>query len=327
MRVAVKKPSVIRGEVRIIRRLRMTSNAMYERPTLFIERNGSAPPPPAATDPAATLWCDHQGTVGALSHTVAGKRWLHVLEVASFRLEPTHNRVLAVPCAGADPDTIFDEFERTVWPTLLQLKGCEVLHASAVRTAQGVVAFCAPSNTGKSTLAHALSERGYPLWVDDALAAEGRSEGVLSYPLASHVRLRPSSASYFGLPLEQAVRGRVRRAVASGHKPLPLLAVYVLERATQLPNGEVMRVEPLPAPGALAELLKHALFFSQDTARKRQMIAQYAQLVNRVPVLRLRFRAGFDAFPSVLDALEARIQAQIRAHASLAAEAHVAQPV
>ncbi len=280
-----------------------------QRPALTVLKHGSFPPPPAVTDPAATRWCDHQGSVGALSHTVAGEHWLHVLGVASFRLEADQNRVLAVPsCETTDAAAIFDEFERTVWPTLLQLRGCEVLHASAVRTSRGVVAFCAPPDTGKSTLAHALSLRGYALWVDDALVLELQPERLLTHPLSSHVRLRPLSASYFGLPLEQAVRGRVHQEVEAGHTPLPLVAVYLLERADQLPSDEVLCVEALSASNALGETLKHALFFSQDTTRKRQMVAQYARLVERVPISRLRFRVGFDTFPLVLDALEAQLQ-------------------
>src|ERR671935_59558 len=59
-----------------------------------------------------------------------------------------------------------------------KLAGREVLHASAVITARGVVAFCAVSTTGKSTIAYQFSRRGYGIWADDALAFDGADRGV-----------------------------------------------------------------------------------------------------------------------------------------------------
>jgi serine kinase of HPr protein (carbohydrate metabolism regulator) len=52
-----------------------------------------------------------------------------------------------------------------------------VLHASAVRVAGKAVLFYGSSGTGKSTLAAALAQRGYPLIADDVctVTAETRA--------------------------------------------------------------------------------------------------------------------------------------------------------
>ena len=98
--------------------------------------------------------------MGAVSHVVDEEHWLHVLGLASFQLDLAENAVVAVPWEYATREAIIEEFQTTVWPTFLQLQGWAVLHASAVSTAWGVVAFCARSEGGKSTLAYALSRDG-----------------------------------------------------------------------------------------------------------------------------------------------------------------------
>src|SRR5947209_5782137 len=45
-------------------------------------------------------------------------------------------------------------------PHLLALRGRFVLHASAVRRGDGVLALCGPSGVGKTTLARLFGERG-----------------------------------------------------------------------------------------------------------------------------------------------------------------------
>jgi hypothetical protein len=115
------------------------------------------------------VWRDHEGTVCAAGHTVAGRHWMHVPRIGSFAFGPCAGdavHVFAEP--SARPESVLDTFRRMVLPLALQAQGEEVLHASAVRMLQGVVALCAVSETGKSTLAYALSRRGFPLWADDA---------------------------------------------------------------------------------------------------------------------------------------------------------------
>ena len=57
----------------------------------------------------------------------------------------------------------------SAWAALACQRGLLCLHASAVACADGVHAFTGASRDGKSTLAGALSMRGYPFFSDDVL--------------------------------------------------------------------------------------------------------------------------------------------------------------
>lgn len=57
--------------------------------------------------------------------------------------------------------------DRWVLPAALRLRGCTVLHASAVEVGEHAIAFAGPSGSGKSTLAGELAALGHPLLADD----------------------------------------------------------------------------------------------------------------------------------------------------------------
>ena len=275
-------------------------------PSLSIAASGTAAPAvPAADDPEVTVWSDSRGVVGALSHTTGQEHWLHVLGIASFNLDLDTNTVTAVPHPGVKPAAIVDEFQRTVWPTMLQLKGREVLHGSAVRTPGGVVAFCALSETGKSTLAYALDKRGYSLFADDAVVFEVTPDSIEAHALPFQVRLRSASALHFGYVQAQLVAGRVRCKGRQEEGSLPLRAICLLEQLPSPPEGRVVVTEALAPTEALVGVLEHALYFSlQDRQRKRHMMQQYFSLALRVPIFRVRFQRGLALLPLILDALE-----------------------
>jgi hypothetical protein len=100
---------------------------------------------------------------------------MHLPGVASYRLHPGGGEVTAIPDPTAGSQRVASDYERTVLPMALQFAGREVLHASGILAPQGAVAFCAVSMTGKSTLAHEFSLRGYSLWADDAVASTPRA--------------------------------------------------------------------------------------------------------------------------------------------------------
>jgi hypothetical protein len=264
---------------------------------------------PSVDDSSVTVWRDRHGVLGALSHLQNGERWLHVINLASFKLDLEHDEVIAIPAGDVPFEVVEDEFQRTVWPTALQLKGWEVLHGSAIQTANGVVAFCALSETGKSTIAYALTQRGHPLWADDAILLNISPEKIIASTMPFQVRLRPASASYFGHVASESdtLFGRVRREGKKSHEQSSLKAVCLLEK---LPDDspDTLNITTVSATEALPELLKHAIYFSsQDKERKREMMGHYLSLAMRVPIFRVSFRHGFDKLPAILDGLEQHV--------------------
>ncbi|HZJ09454.1 MAG TPA: hypothetical protein VFD39_07160 [Trueperaceae bacterium] len=269
---------------------------------------GASPPtPPGADEPGVTQWRDSNGTLGALSHASGGEHWLHVLGVASFRIPAQGNEIAAIAAAGSRPEAVSDEFQRTAWPAALQLRGHEVLHASAVATPDGVVAFCARSETGKSTLAYGLAKRGHRLWSDDAVVLSVTPTHTVASSLPFQVRLRPASAAHFGFASADLERGRLRQPGSDASAHLPLKRVCLLERAAA-DSEPLLATEQPPPAAALAELLQHAIYFSaHDLDRRRLMLRNYLTVLGTVPVLAVRFRPGMTYLDSVLDAVEERL--------------------
>jgi hypothetical protein len=219
--------------------------------------------------------------------------------LVTFRFDHAGGPVAALPCPGVGPGSVEEAYRHSALPLVLQALGGEVLHASAVLTARGVVAFCGASGSGKSTIAYGLHRRGHGLWADDAVAL-GVSEAVITtVRLPFDVRLRPASAALFGLGRRAArlVAGEAGRAVE------PLVAVCVLDRGG--PACGDVTVAPLRPSAALPAVLPHAYCFSlEDVARKRQMLRRYLALVARVPVLKVEFGGDIEGLAGVLAAIE-----------------------
>jgi hypothetical protein len=109
------------------------------------------------------------------------------------------------------------------------------LHAGAVRTARGVVAFLGPSGSGKSSLVAFLARRGYPVVSDDiclidpAAPVEGR---VL--PVAPWLKLWRSTLDALGEQPDPHLRtftedDKYRVLQEGDGTPLPLAEVVVLK--------------------------------------------------------------------------------------------------
>jgi hypothetical protein len=256
-----------------------------------------APDPPDVSDPAATVWRDDADVVVALGQTKDGSHWVHLLHVGAFSFPAQAGDVKAIPDPGVGPDVVADAFRRMILPLALQAQGREVLHASAVRMPAGVIALCALSGTGKSTLACALSRRGHGLWADDAVCFEFAGDGVKVLPLPFTLRLRPASVAFFG-------GGEAEAELQRPEQTERLAAVFVLERSV---NQEAA-CERLAAAAAFREVLTHGYCFSMhERARNEAMMRNYLELVARVPAFRVTFPEGLEHIENVLDLIETAV--------------------
>lgn len=231
--------------------------------------------------------------------------WLEVPGAAMFRYVPGAGEIVAIPDRGGSDGIVEDAYLNLALPLALQLCGLEALHASAVRLAEGVVAFCALSGTGKTTVACGLGARGQGWWADDAVIFEAEDEGpVLTHRIPFHANVRPETRAALGVDAEEASEsGWTGEAV-------PLAAVVLLERDVAAADVELVR---LPTPDALRALEPHAHRFNLgDLERKRRTMQAYLRLTARVPILHARFVPGFDRLGSVLDDLEHEIGEVLR---------------
>jgi hypothetical protein len=72
---------------------------------------------------------------------------------------------------------------------LLHQRGIVPLHANAIDTGKGAIAFLGPSGAGKSTLAAAFHDRGHPILSDDVCALECRAGDYFALPGIPRLRL------------------------------------------------------------------------------------------------------------------------------------------
>lgn len=252
-----------------------TGDASFE---LSVTRSEAFGPDSLAGVPEdAQVWRDWSGMIRACGYTRDGQHWIRLRDVAAFRFAPEGNRVAAFVPDSMAAEEVGEAFKDHLLPFALQALGRELLHASAVDTPSGALAFCGSSGAGKSTLASGLAGRGHTRLADDALIFERRDDGIVAIPM-------------------------------SGVPAVPLAGVFVLER-TEDPAAPHLEIEALPHRSAFPLLLYHAHCFSfADDQRTGLMIDRYFELAVRVPTFRLRYRPDLERLPDVLDGVQAVIE-------------------
>lgn len=153
---------------------------------------------------------------------------------------------------------------RRTSPYLASLLGRTALHAATVVLPRGAVVLCAHSGVGKSTLALTLDRQGFPVLGDDHVVLDpSASVGVgacASFPFVD-VDTRP-------LPGMGGAAGG--KGSAPLRTPRPREAVPVVEVAF-LERGDRVLREPLPAPEALARLLRDFVFVADPADDEAQV--------------------------------------------------------
>ncbi len=271
---------------------------------LRIVRTGAvAPPLTQPSNPRFEVWRDSDGAVLAYAEGADGEYWMHVPGLASFRFSSRGDEIAATVASTAREELVLDAYRRRVLPMALQVCGREVMHASAVRAPAGVIALCADSETGKSTIAFGLSSRGYPLWADDLVAFDIKDHVGRAISLPFSLRLRPSAAALFDLDTTQPSIATGDDDSPPGKETAPLLAVCVLRREDA--GAAPIAVRRLSLAEAFAAVLAHAWSFGvEDSERKRRMIHNYLDLAAGTPVFDICFQPGLTNLPAILDALE-----------------------
>ena len=233
--------------------------------------------------------------------------WIEIDGVGRFRFVRGDERVRAHPFPGTSAETVRAAYLATVLPLALQAAGRSLLHASAVETADGVVAFCGRSGSGKSTVAHALARRGLPQWADDAVLFTLRTEDERGPG--------PAEATTRRLPWRPRLRSDAAERWAGQDEPArsrsnerPLLAVHLLERAAEpgaFAAGAPHAVEPLRLIHAFPALLDNAYHFPAEDRRNpiAALAETYLTLATSVPTFRLTLPDGLDALETALDDL------------------------
>lgn len=176
-----------------------------------------------------------------------------------------------------------------VLATALALRGRPPLHASAVATPAGVVAFAGPSGAGKTTLAAMACAAGARLVSDDTLAVNATIDAVTVSPGSTQLRLRPGVRA-----LAEALEGlksttvddRIGIDLVAGDSPrgesLPLRAVVI---ANGFAGQSLRRMSGAEAATALLAAARVASL--EIPSVQRAFLELVAALVRSVPVYEL----------------------------------------
>jgi hypothetical protein len=269
---------------------------------VFVPSREHEPVLPDAAEGEVEIWVGNDG-FEAYGYRARGYFWAQFPGTATYRFLEDDSSVAALPESGVDPEVVADVYYRNVLPLVLQLRGHEVLHASAVGTKRGLIVLCGVSGTGKSTFAYRLSERGYALWADDAVALQIDADEIVAFQVPFRLGLRKDTATFFGYEAGE------RHTEDAGPLRSPILALVMLA-SSDAPDAPLTSVAQLKPANAFAALLPHAYYFMVSNAnRKAKMMDRYLLLASSVPAVEFRYRPGLDEISSVLDEMEARVVA------------------
>jgi hypothetical protein len=193
---------------------------------------------------------------------------------------------------------------------MVRLSGGLPLHAGAVATPNGAVAFVGASGSGKSTMIACLLEQQCRLLSDDLIVLDETQAGVVLHPGHSVVRLWPASLEGmnrsetdlpYAYPQTRKRAMPVERPVATAWQegPARLKAIILLSARRQLASPAPL--VPLSAVEALPSLLEQVYppLLPVAIEERVSIFSRLSRLVAQVPVYRLDRGEGFAALPAV----------------------------
>jgi hypothetical protein len=265
-----------------------------------------------------------------------GERWLSLAkqkneyllrfeDLADFFIARDGDRITCRPQPDTPLETVRHLLLDQVVPLVLNLRGKEALHASAVLTPHGACAFIGQTGWGKSTLASSFLRCGSTPLSDDCLAlkeCEGHILAVPSYPglrlwsdtaatLVDDSQILPGVAHY-------TEKKRLNFQAVAQLEPVPLEAIYVLtppaeqggeqspeekSPAKKLPEAE-LRIEPLGFSRAFEELLQ--CVFRLDVTDTEMLARQFLflhRLISAVSICGLVYPRDYASLPLVREAI------------------------
>jgi hypothetical protein len=218
----------------------------------------------------------------AMLEAPAGDALLCYGHRAFLHLSADRRLLRCAPTALDDPHWQRVLLDTVLWSVSL-LRGFELLHASAVETPAGVIAFVAASGGGKSSLASEYLRRGASLFSDDIVALDERDGDVVGFPGPGVMNLprQFAPADVAARPIADFGDERWVELKSSATGARPLAAVVIVDRAPAH-EAACSRVE-----ATTLELLPHALGLPHLEQRVRRRFELFSRVAVTTPVLHL----------------------------------------
>jgi hypothetical protein len=194
----------------------------------------------------------------------------------------------------------------------MSLRGRLVLHASAVLTPRGAVAFAGETGQGKSTLAASLARRGFSVVADDCLLLEEErdySAVVRSYP---GLRLWPDAVAELfeeaPTPSPVAHYSEKVRVPLDGESGatcdrVPLWRLFVFP-STGMEDPPGIEIQRLGGGDAFVEILKRVYVLDvTDGSTIARLFNAISRVVARTAIYCLNYPYDFSLLPRIGEAV------------------------
>ena len=235
--------------------------------------------------------------------------WLRIHGIGCY-LVTNGEEIVVCPEPGARPLDVRAYLLGTGFVALCQQRHLLPLHASAVSTRKGVVAFLARSGQGKSSLAAYLAQRGFSVLADDICLIDSASSGpAMVIPTAPWLKLWRNSLEHLGRRVQGLERvfsedDKYRLPLANTLSPEPIGRLVFLEsnpnQASATEMQELSAVEAIP----LLMDLTHQAYVLQATGQLEQSFLRCSRVSSQARAYRLIRPWGFEHLESSVDALE-----------------------
>lgn len=262
------------------------------------------------------LWTLPSGEPWLSCAKYEGGYLLRFPNLADFSVDD-EGEIIRVAASETPADTLRHLLLDQVLPLVLNLKGCESLHATAVLTPMGVCAFAGPTGVGKSTLAASFLQAGYAVLSDDCLVLKEEGAQILALPAYPGLRLWEDTIEALSEDLYRffpvAHYTSKKRLVPLRHSdtflldPHPLARIYFLVQRNETEKESRFVhpvIERLSCRDGFMELIQFA--FRLDVRDRAMLLRQFhfvEEVITRVPVRRLRIPNAFSSLPAVRQAI------------------------
>jgi hypothetical protein len=241
------------------------------------------------------------------------RRWTNLFE---FLVTPDARRIQARAFGDANEEAFQAYLLVDALSYAMVRLGREPLHATAVLTPHGVVAFLGASGYGKSTLGALMVQAGCPLLTDDMLVLTHHQDGFLAHPGPPRIKLyrtikdRIFGTSYPGIPMnpstEKLIVGLTKSRYSAEARPLAGLYLIVPEQAGRRRQRPFIR--RLAAARAFVRILAGTVKYGgDDRDRLKRQFEFVTRLVQRVPVKTLSYPRTTAKMSRVRDAVLADV--------------------
>jgi len=265
---------------------------------------GGPPPPPPPRWDHDWLLPDGRVSVSVVREDATYR--LRFPRLAEFTIAPERERIICRPVPRTPAPLLRHLLLDQVLPRWLSLGERFLLHAGAVRSASGIVAFIGTSGRGKSTLCAAFADAGAALLGDDCLALmfDAKAGLVRAEPTYRGVRLSPDTLARLRPAEARTARktgaGKLRLRGATSDPapaapPAPLRRVYLLDEGPRIEIGAMSPHERVTA------LIANSFHLDVvDPQRAASIVERAVALSSRVGLRRLSYPRRFEALPRVI---------------------------